>query len=190
MTYSQLHEVILWSCNLVQCGSTSLITEGIYFLKYCVLPLRENIMWNSCGIEELIMLHLKRLQPNQLSLHRREKSRASGTRMETRLPRSSRLYSLARSLAARFVRYSKWPAGEICFASFEVITWLECHKGKCSSFFPLQRGVMSFCFKVVSFSFLEVFNERARVSTKYETPGQWIPRGFISVHTRPSLKRK
>ena len=137
------------------------------------------------------MLHLKRLQPNQLSLHRHEKSRASGTRKETRLPRSSRLYSLTRSLAARLVRYSaKWPAGEICFASFEVITWLECHKRKCSSFFPLQRGVMSFCFKVVSFSFLEVFNERARVSTKYETPGQSIPRGFISVHTRLSLKRK
>lgn len=172
MTYSQLQEVILWSCNLVQCRSTSLITEGIYFLKCCVLPLRENIMWNSCGIEGLIMLHLKRLYPNRLSLHRREKSRASGTRKETRLPRSSRLYSLARSLAARLVRHSKWPAGEICFTSFEVLAWLECHKGKCAYFFPLQRGVMSFCFKVVSFSFLEVFNERARVSTKYETPGQ------------------
>lgn len=108
------------------------------------------------------MLHLKRLQPNRLSLHRREKSRASGTRKETRLPRSSRLYSLARSLAARLVRHSKWPAGEICFTSFEVLAWLECHKGKCAYFFPLQRGVMSFCFKVVSFSFLEVFNERAR----------------------------
>lgn len=111
------------------------------------------------------MLHLKRLQPNQLSLHRREKSRASGTRKETRLPRSSRLYSLARSLAARLVRHSKWPAGEICFTSFEVLAWLECHKGKCAYFFPLQRGVMSFCFKVVSFSFLEVFNKR---EGKYE----------------------